>query len=132
MYAYFCLTAEYTVKDSEEIDEVKESDCLYDVSIDAKTRFDYPAARIVKVSTLGDLIEDTFEWNTYYEDILRLSRKYPNVLFDLYYEDTEEFTSAHIYFIAGLYQYSPAIVKYEEFDPNKLCSYREEIDYERP
>ena len=123
MYAYFCLTAEYTVKDDEEIDEVKESDCLYDVSIDAKTRFDYPAARRVKVSTLGDLIEDTFDWNTYYEDILRLSRKYPNVLFDLYYEDTEEFTSAHVYFIDGFYQYSPAIVEYEEFDPNKLRSY---------
>ena len=123
MHAYFCLTAEYTVKDGEEIDEVKESDCLYDVSIDAKTDFDYSAARRVKVGTLGDLIEDTFEWNTYYEDILRLSREHPNVLFDLYYEDTEEFTSAHIYFIAGLYQYSPAIVKYEEFDPNKLCSY---------
>lgn len=123
MYAYFCLTAEYTVNDGEEIDEVKESDCLYDVSIDAKTRFDYPAARRVKVGTFGDLIEDTFDWNTYYEDILRLSRKYPNVLFDLYYEDTEEFTSAHIYFIDGLYQYSPAIVEYEEFDPNKLRSY---------
>lgn len=123
MYAYFCLTAEYTVEDGEEIDEVKESDCLYDVSIDAKTDFDYSAARKVKVGMLGDLIEDTFDWNTYYEDILRLSRKYPNVLFDLYYEDTEEFTSAHIYFIAGLYQYSPAIVKYEEFDPNKLCLY---------
>ena len=120
MYAYFCLTAEYTVKDGEEIDEVKESDCLYDVSIDAKTRFEYPAARRVKVGTLGDLIEDTFVWNTYYKDILELSRKYPNVLFDLYYEDTEEFTSAQIYFIAGLYQYSPAIVEYEEFDPNKL------------
>ena len=123
MYTYFCLTAEYTVKDGEEIDEVKESDCLYDVSIDAKTRFDYPAARRVKVGTLGDLIEDTFEWNTYYEDILGLSREHPNVLFDLYYEDTEEFTSVHIYFIDGLYQYSPAIVKYEEFDPNKLRSY---------
>lgn len=123
MYAYFCLTAEYIVKDGEEIDEVKESDCLYDVSIDAKTDFDYSAARRVKVNTLGNLIEDTFDWNTYYEDILRLSRKYPNVLFDLYYEDTEEFTSAHIYFIDGLYQYSPAIVEYEEFDPNKLRSY---------
>ena len=132
MYAYFCLTAEYTVKDGEEIDEVKESDCLYDVSIDAKTRFDLPAARRVKVGTLGDLIEDTFDWDTYYGDILILSRKYPNVLFDLYYEDTEEFASAHIYFINGLYQYSPAIVEYEEFDPNKLRSYREEIDYERP
>ena len=123
MYAYFCLTAEYTVKDGEEIDEVKESDCLYDVSIDAKARFEYPAARRVKVGTLGDLIEDTFVWNTYYKDILELSRKYPNVLFDLYYEDTEEFASAHIYFIDGLYQYSPAIVEYEEFDPNKLRSY---------
>lgn len=123
MYAYFCLTAEYTVKDGEEIDEVKESDCLYDVSLDAKIDFDYSAARKVKVGMLGNLIEDTFEWNTYYEDILRLSREHPNVLFDLYYEDTEEFTSAHIYFIAGLYQYSPAIVKYEEFDSNKLCSY---------
>ena len=123
MYAYFCLTAEYTVEDGEEIDEAKESNCLYDVSIDAKTRFDHPAARRVNVGTLGDLIEDTFDWNTYYEDILRLSRKYPNVLFDLYYEDTEEFTSAHVYFIDGLYQYSPAIVEYEEFDPNKLCSY---------
>ena len=49
-----------------------------------------------------------------------------------YYEDTEEFASAHIYFIDGFYQYSPAIVEYEEFDPNKLCSYLEEIDYERP
>ena len=123
MYAYFCLTAKYIVKNGEEIDEVKESDCLYDVSIDAKTRFEYPAARRVKVGTLGDLIEDTFVWNTYYKDILELSRKYPNVLFDLYYEDTEEFASAHIYFIAGLYQYSPAIVEYEEFDPNKLRLY---------
>lgn len=123
MYAYFCLTAEYTVEDGEEIDEIKESDCLYDVSIDAKTDFDYSAARKVKVGMLGDILDDTFEWNTYYEDILRLSREHPNVLFDLYYEDTEEFTSAHIYFIAGLYQYSPAIVKYEEFDLNKLCSY---------
>ena len=59
MYAYFCLNAEYTVEDGEEIDEVKESDCLYDVSIDAKTDFDYSAARRVKVGTLGDLIEDT-------------------------------------------------------------------------
>ena len=89
MYAYFYLTAEYTVKDGEEIDEVKESDCLYNVSIDAKTRFDLPAARRVKVGTLGDLIEDTFDWDGYYEEILILSRKYPNVLFDLYYEDTE-------------------------------------------
>ena len=123
MYAYFCLNAEYTVEDGDEIDEVKESDCLYDVSIDAKTDFDYSAARRVKVGTLGDLIEDTFVWNTYYKDILELSRKYPNVLFDLYYEDTEECTSAQIYFIAGLYQYSPAIVEYEEFDPNKLRLY---------
>ena len=123
MYAYFCLIAKYIVKNGEENDEVKESDCLYDVSIDAKTRFEYPAARRVKVGTLGDLIEDTFVWNTYYKDILELSRKYPNVLFDLYYEDAEEFTSAQIYFIAGLYQYSPAIVEYEEFDPNKLRSY---------
>lgn len=123
MYAYFCLNAEYTVKNGEEIDEVKERDCLYNVSIDAKNRFDYSAARKVKVGTLGDILDDTFEWDTYFEDILRLSRKYPNVLFDLYYEDPEEFTSAHIYFIAGLYQYSPAIVKYEEFDSNKLCSY---------
>lgn len=123
MYAYFILTAEYTVKDGEKIDEAKERDCLYDVSIDAKTDFDYSAARKVKVGTLGDLIEDSFDWNTYYEDILRLSREYPNVLFDLYYEDTEEFASAHIYFIAGLYQYCPAIVNYDEFDPNKLCSY---------
>jgi hypothetical protein len=123
MYAYFCLTAEYTVKDGEKIDEAKESDCLYDVSIDAKIDFDYSAARKVKVGRLGDILDDTFEWNTYYEDILRLSREHPNVLFDLYYEDTEEFASAHIYFIAGLYQYSPAIVKYEEFDSNKLCSY---------
>ena len=123
MYAYFCLTAKYIVKNGEEIDEVKENDCLYDVSIDAKTRFEYPAARRVKVGTLGDLIEDTFVWNTYYKDILELSRKYPNVLFDLYYEDAEEFTSAQIYFIAGLYQYSPAIVEYEEFDPNKLRLY---------
>ena len=123
MYAYFCLNAEYTVEDGEEIDEVKESDCLYDVSIDAKTDFDYSAARKVKVGMLGDILDDTFEWDTYYEDILRLSRKYSNVLFDLYYEDTEEFTSAHIYFIDGLYQYSPAIVEYEEFDSNKLRSY---------
>ena len=123
MYAYFCLTPKYIVKNGKEIDEVKESDCLHDVSIDAKTRFEYPAARRVKVGTLGDLIEDTFVWNTYYKDILELSRKYPNVLFDLYYEDTEEFTSAQIYFIAGLYQYSPAIVEYEEFDPNKLRLY---------
>lgn len=123
MYAYFCLNAEYTVKNGEEIDEVKERDCLYNVSIDAKNRFDCSAARKVKVGTLGDILDDTFEWDTYFEDILRLSRKHPNVLFDLYYEDPEEFTSAHIYFIAGLYQYSPAIVKYEEFDSNKLCSY---------
>ena len=61
MYAYFCLTAKYIVKNGEEIDEVKESDCLYDVSIDAKTRFEYPAARRVKVGTLGDLIEQHFE-----------------------------------------------------------------------
>lgn len=123
MYAYFLLNAEYTAKNGEEIDEVKERDCLYNVSIDAKNRFGYSAARRVKVGRLGDILDDTFEWNTYYEDILRLSRKYPNVLFDLYYEDPEEFASAHIYFIAGLYQYSPAIVKYEEFDSNKLCSY---------
>lgn len=73
MYAYFCLTAEYTVEDGEEIDEVKESDCLYDVSIDAKTDFDYSAARKVKVGMLGDILDDTFEWNTYYEDVPRLS-----------------------------------------------------------
>ena len=85
MYAYFYLTAEYTVKDGEEIDEVKESDYLYDVSIDAKANFDYSAARKVKVGIFGNILDDTFEWNTYYEDILELSRKYPNVLFDLYY-----------------------------------------------
>lgn len=59
-------------------------------------------------------------WNNWEDDMVLLSRKFPDALFMLHGsgEDPEDLWNA--YFINGKVQICPVIITYDEFDPMKL------------
>ena len=49
-----------------------------------------------------------------------MSLAFPDMIFDLYWEDGDSIDSSHTYFVAGLHQFARGHITYDEFDPNKL------------
>lgn len=73
-------------------------------------------------------LEDTYpygascwsKWEDHDEDMIRLSRAFPGVLFELQGAGEEDGDLWRTYYLAGRLQHAPAEVRYPPFDPDKL------------
>lgn len=81
-------------------------------------------AEIDRVCRMEQILPDTWEiydkWYDWDSDISELSRKFPNVIFQMHGtgDSAEDLWDA--YFLNGKIQRCPAIITYDEFDPSKL------------
>lgn len=71
----------------------------------------------------GNAQDGWFSWTTWYdweEDMVLLSRRFPDVLFRLHGDgdDSEDLWDA--YFLGGRMQMCPGKIVYDDFDPEKL------------
>ena len=60
------------------------------------------------------------KWHEHEGDVLRLSRKFPEVLFVLWGEGEEPEDLWKCYYLGGRVQEAPARVEYPPFDPHEL------------
>ena len=72
------------------------------------------------INSFGMLIDAYLDWNYPDEVMKALSLAFPDMVFDLYWEDRGSIDSSHTYFVAGLHQFARGYITYDEFDPNKL------------
>lgn len=71
--------------------------------------------------TIEEMIEsEMMKWYDYEEDMCKLSKLFPSVLFTLEGFGEERDDMWREYFFNGKCQYAPGRVVYEEFDENKL------------
>ena len=66
-------------------------------------------------------------WYDHEDDLIKLSRLYPYVVFDLYGEGEESGDIWHKYFMNGKMQHCPAKITFDEFDVEMLRSPEEMI-----
>lgn len=80
----------------------------------------FPSNVSLFVNDFGMILDGCLEWN-YPDGVMRaMSLAFPDVVFDLYWEDGDSIDSSHTYFVAGLHQFAVGHITYDEFDPNKL------------
>lgn len=60
------------------------------------------------------------KWYSHTEDMCLISKKFPEVLFALNGCGDDHGDIWNEYYLGGKYQYCPAIITLEEFDPSKL------------
>lgn len=63
---------------------------------------------------------DSCKWYNHEDDMLRLSREFPDILFELHGEGEEAGDLWRKYFKNGKVQRCPAIITYDAFDESKL------------
>lgn len=61
------------------------------------------------------------KWAEHDEDMIRLSRNFPQVLFVLDGAGEEDGDLWRTYYLSGLLQYAPAQITYPPFDPRELA-----------
>ena len=69
---------------------------------------------------------DSIKWYDHERDIIKLSKLYPDVIFDLYGEGEDNEDIWHKYFLNGKIQRCPARIAFDNFDEQKLFEYIEE------
>ena len=80
----------------------------------------FPSDLVPYINSFGMLIDAYLDWN-YPDGVMKaLSLAFPDMIFDLYWEDGDSIDSSHTYFVAGLHQFAVGHITYDEFDPNKL------------
>jgi len=64
--------------------------------------------------------EEPSKWYEAINDMKKISKKYPDLIFILYGKGEDPEDIWKYYFKNGKSQFAPAIIKFEEFDENKL------------
>lgn len=65
-------------------------------------------------------ITDSYKWYSYDEEMLELSKKFPETVFCLYGDGEEGLDVWRKYYKDGKSQYCPSIVTFDEYDESKL------------
>jgi len=60
------------------------------------------------------------KWYDCHQDLLQFSKKYPELIFQLYREGEDRYDTVNAYFKNGCVQFCPAQIHYDEFDEEKL------------
>lgn len=60
-------------------------------------------------------------WYSWESDMCLLSSRFPEILFCLHGEGENGDDLWNAYFLDGKFQYCPAIITYDSFDPSELC-----------
>ena len=134
-YTNYTLTVDNSqVKDEvektkqSEIEEIQQSN----ISDELKKRLikDVEKTYQTSVVTQNDVIDhltynpfnDQCKWYEHTEDMCRVSKKYPNVIFSLYGNGEEDGDMWVEYFMNGKFQVEKAVITYADFDPEKLIA----------
>jgi hypothetical protein len=134
-YTNYTLTVDNSqVKDEvektkqSEIEEIQQSN----ISDELKKRLikDVEKTYQTSVVTQNDVIDhltynpfnDQCKWYEHTEDMCRVSKKYPNVIFSLYGNGEENGDMWVEYFMNGKFQVEKASITYADFDPEKLIA----------
>ena len=134
-YTNYTLTVDNSqVKDEvektkqSEIEEIQQSN----ISDELKKRLikDVEKTYQTSVVTQNDVIDhltynpfnDQCKWYEHTEDMCRVSKKYPNVIFSLYGNGEENGDMWVEYFMNGKFQVEKAVITYADFDPEKLIA----------
>ena len=132
-YTEYSLTVDYSQSKDEdekkkqsEIEEIQQSS----ISDELKKRLikdvenTYQNSVITQNDVIGHLtynpFDDRCKWYEHTEDMLRVSKKYPNVIFSLYGNGEENGDMWVEYFMNGKVQTERAVITYADFDPEKL------------
>lgn len=102
------------------LDKQKESDRFYAFKYELE---DFVKNEEAKSKIKYDLSldsDDVYKWYDNENDMLFLSKEFPDVLFKLHGEGEENTDIWNKYFMNGKMQYCPAKIVYEPFDKNKL------------
>jgi hypothetical protein len=114
-YTEYSLTVDYSQsKDEDEKKKQSEIEEIQQSSISDELK-----KRLIKD------VENTYQnsvitQNDVIEDMLRVSKKYPNVIFSLYGNGEENGDMWVEYFMNGKVQTERAVITYADFDPEKL------------
>jgi hypothetical protein len=113
-------------KKQSEIEEIQQSN----ISDELKQRLirdvekTYQTSVVTQNDVIGHLTYSPFDeqckWYEHTEDMLRVSMKYPNVIFSLYCNGEEDGDMWVEYFMNGKVQTERAVITYADFDPKKL------------
>jgi hypothetical protein len=63
---------------------------------------------------------DSVKWYEHDDFMTRMSREFPDVIFDLYGEGEEAGDMWHKYYVNGRRQIAKGVITFDEFDPLKL------------
>ena len=79
--------------------------------------------------------EDTWyapeeKWYEWEQDMCKLSKKFPSLMFELYGDGEEQDDMWRAYFRGGLVQHAPAQIIYDDFSVDKLEEPGPDIDWE--
>ena len=97
-----------------------DSDDETDKEIRTLARNLFPSNVVPCTNSFDMMLNGYFDWN-YPDGVMKaLSLAFPDMVFDLYWEDGSSIDSAHTYFVAGLHQFAVGHITYDKFDPNKL------------
>ena len=80
----------------------------------------FPSDVVPYINSFSMLIDARLDWDYPDKEMKALSLAFPDMIFDLYWEDGDSIDSSHTYFVAGLHQFAVGHITYDEFDPNKL------------
>ena len=80
----------------------------------------FPSDVVPYINSFGMLIDARLDWDYPDKEMKALSLAFPDMIFDLYWEDGDSIHSSHTYFVEGLHQFARGRITYDEFDPNKL------------
>lgn len=73
-------------------------------------------------SVTEDWYNDSCKWYEHVEDMIKFSKQFPDVVFELEGIGEENGDMWKEYYKNGKYQHCPAKITYEEYNPNKLTS----------
>lgn len=77
---------------------------------------------IFEGGSISDTLWASAKWYDWEEDMLLLSKRFPDVLFYLHGDGENSTDLWDAYFLGGKVQHCPAEIKYDDFDPLKLSS----------
>jgi len=68
----------------------------------------------------NSLFEDTCKWYDHDKDMIKYSKKHPNVVFEIMGEGEEAGDLWYTYYKNGKMQFCKAVITYDEYDESKL------------